>query len=86
MLLTINEECVSERHICWLTKPVDLEIISLHEVIERQYPHPDYNGCQVPVIEIKLIGEAPRSSEEAATWVLLEASQRAIKNISEISS
>ena len=78
-LLVFNDNFLSERHVCYYTIDNGSEI-SLFEVVERKYAHPQApDDAVVPVVEIKRIGSERRNSPMAACWVLLEAAQRAVK-------
>lgn len=82
MLLVINSDPVSEKHISWFTRAGDKgNDIELYEIVERSYPHPQApEYATVPVIEIKSVASFKRLSLQGATSVLLEASLNAITN------
>lgn len=77
MLLVINAKHREEKHVSWFTKNRGATI-SLHEVVERRYTHPDAPQADIVVTEVLFIGEAGVGSERAATWVLLDACQNAV--------
>lgn len=77
MLLVINTKHREEKHISWFTKKYGMSI-SLHEVVERRYTHPDSHQADIVVTEVLFVREAGVGSERAATWVLLEACQKAV--------
>lgn len=82
MLFVINEDPVSTKHISWFTKPhadSDGMFIQLFEVVESSYRHPQAPGhAIIKVVEMKFRDKASRLSDKAATWILLEASLKAI--------
>ncbi len=88
MLLVINAEHREEKHISWFVKREFgsrlQDKLRLYEVVERKYPHPDEpDKADVIVTQTVLIGEAHVSSQVAATWVLLEACQKAVTTVQE---
>jgi len=80
MLLVINSDPVSEKHISWFTKDGNKgNEIELYEVVERMYPHPQVpEHATIAVMGIKSIGSFKRTGLDGATSVLLEASLNAI--------
>ncbi len=83
MLLIVNEDPVSVKHISWFTKEdyCSNDII-LYEVVEASYKHPGVpNHLFLKGIEIRVHGSAKRTSKEAASWILLEASLEVVSQL-----
>ncbi|KKN91158.1 hypothetical protein LCGC14_0220240 [marine sediment metagenome] len=82
MLLIINDtDPVSEKHLSWNIKRTVGErsnVLSLYEIVEVTYKHPDADELTIQVIESKLIDSACVLSSKAALWILLEAAFTAI--------
>jgi len=83
-LIIVSEEPVKQKHICWFTerKSGDSRKIRLYEVRECFYRHPDaLDIALIQNLEIFFIEEFNELDPAAATWVLLEASQKAIPSL-----
>jgi hypothetical protein len=79
MIIVINTEPVSEKHICWYTVADSYDNIQLVEVVERFYVHPQApDDAYIQQTEVISRNRASRLSSEAAAWILLEANQKAI--------
>jgi len=79
-LVIINEESIEQKHICWFTKRESFRIIKLYEVKECYYRHPEAKDYAIiKSIEVFFIDECNALEEKAASWVLMEANQKAIK-------
>jgi len=82
-LLIINEEPVKEKHICWFTErnSSDSRKIRLYEVRECFYRHPQaLDIAFVKQLEVFFMDECNELDPKAATWILMEANQKAIHN------
>ena len=77
----MNEEPLSEKHVAWMTTTTE-DKIRLIEIVEAKYKHPvepDY--AFVYQLEVRHRGEERRSTMKAASWILLEASGRAVEQV-----
>ena len=65
------------KHICFYTTK-DHDEITLMEMIEEVYPHPDApQEAVIQLITYRVICSHTRTTERAANMVLLEAAQKA---------
>ncbi len=84
MLVVINTRHIKEEHVCWFTRRTGLGNIQIIQIVNRTYPHPDApDNAVIVVTETVGIEYAPIASERAATWVLLEACQKAVTTVNE---
>ncbi len=82
--LVINTAHIRQKHVCWFTKRNGSGRIELFEVVNRLYHHPDASEeAVVRVTETVSVDETSVDSEKAATWVLLEACQKAVTTANE---
>lgn len=69
---------VKERHICYFVSR-DGNSISLEEVVERCYRHPEApNDAFIPVTETRVVKTLNVLDNEAGVLLLMEANQKAI--------
>lgn len=75
----MNQDFLEERHICYFVEDRS-DIISLFQVVDRKYAHPDpvafENGATVRVTEIKTVASYNKLTYDAGAAVLLEAAQK----------
>jgi hypothetical protein len=72
MLLVINEDFVKEEHICWQVDNSGDGNISLYEVVNRTYRHPEApEDAFIKVIEVVLRSTVKKNDSKAAPMFLL---------------
>lgn len=81
MLLIINSDPISEKHISWFTNCYSSTHVELREVVERTYQHPEApEYATVKMIEIKCHSSFNRLGVDAGVVVLLEASLNSVSH------
>ena len=82
-VIVINTEPKKETHICfYVTRLASRRAgeIQLIEVYEATYAHPQApEDANIQVTETRLVDRANPISYKAATWLLLEAAQKAVQ-------
>lgn len=80
----VNTEDVPVRveHVCYYTRDDGDNGITLHEVIQEFYKHPQApNDALIPLITTRRVTSCNRLSERASPLVVLEAMQKTVKSM-----
>lgn len=87
-LLVINSDPKSEKHICYYVERdiYDSRRLCLYEVLHVTYAHPQASEyANVVNVETRRIGGGLRTDNRCATWVILEAAQKAVSEVIRLS-